>query len=498
MPSKVNLSQLTPAERKELIGLLSTFVWLPHPSNLPQQQAYFSPAFEILYGGAAGGGKSDLLLGLSRTKHHRSLLLRRTYPDLERSLIARSLEFFGNPNNYNGTKHRWGIDGRIIEFGHMERSGTPTQPGDETQYASAQYDFIGFDQLEQFPQFAYEFMISRARTTLARQRVQIISTANPIGEGIDWIITRWSAWLDKTHPHPAKPGELRWYKRNEAGLEQETDASDPDALSRTFIPAGLKDNPYLGDDYRRQLKLLPEPLRSALLDGDWEASITDDAYQVIPRAWVKAAQARWTPKPPPGTVLDALGVDVARGGADKTVIAPKYDNYIASLEKYPGLATPDGQSVVILIQKHHLEGVKVKIDVIGVGASTYDIGKERFQAIAVNFSNKSTATDVSGKLRFVNARAEFWWNLRDLLEPTSGVDVALPPDPELLGDLTAPHWIPQSNGIKIEDKEEIKRRLGRSPDSGDAVVIAFAKAKNPTAEEWITALKRRTETEQEL
>ncbi len=503
----------------------SDTTWRPHPNNSPQQAAYASPAFELLYGGAAGGGKSDLLLGLARTQHCSALLLRRTYTDLERSLIERSLQFYGSRDAYNASKHYWRIEGRRIEFGHMEHVGTPMSPGDEANYAGAPYDLIGFDQLEQFPQYAYEFMLSRARTTRRGQRVRIVSSANPVGEGVEWIIQRWGAWLDDKHPHPAQPGEIRYYKRDAAGREVETLADDPNAMSRTFIPAGLKDNPYLGDDYRRTLNLLPEPLRSALLNGNWQALIVDDAYQVVPRAWVKAAQARWKPDGRPtyrdeaGVVrqvpLSAMGIDVARGGDDKSVCAERYRNWIGELVKYPGTATKTGPQIIAKVIRrleeigeasaigqtiHYRDddltvdqvksGVPVLIDVIGVGASVYDTARTHgLNARAINWAEGSKRRDRSGKLGFINKRAEHWWTFREWLDPGNHVRAdgtalpdedkpVLPPDPELLADLCAPRWVMQSNGIKIESKEEIKKRLNRSPDCGDAVVIVNADESN--------------------
>lgn len=470
----MNLNKLTVAEREELDLLLTELVWFPHPDNHPQIEAYFSPAFETLYGGAAGGGKSDLILGLARTMHQRSLLLRREFPELERSLISRSLEFFGDKKYYNGGKHAWNIDGRRIEFGHMENIGTPQVPGDEGSYASAPYDLIAFDQLEQFPQYAYEFMLSRARSADTKQRVRVVSSANPVGENIIWIMNRWRAWLiDGT----AKAGEILYYKRDEQGNDIQTEASDPDAVSRTFIPAGLKDNPYLGDDYRKTLNSLPEPLRSALLNGDWQASLTDDAYQVIPRAWIRAAMARWTESPPDSEKDKPLivGGDIARGGDDKTVNAPRRGVWFDRLQKHSGRSTPDGQSVVALWSVLLAGGGTVNADVIGIGASAYDIARERgLQVRPINFSEGSHAVDKSGTLSFINKRAECYWRAREALDPTNGKDIALPPDSELEADLCTPRWIPQSNGIKIESKEDIKKRLGRSPDCADAVVLALA------------------------
>lgn len=491
---------MTPAERKELDGLIAMLpVWEPDERNRPQCAAFETEAFETLYGGAAGGGKSDLLLGMARTAHARSLLLRREFPDLERSLISRSMEFYGDKRDYNGSKHVWSTDGRRIEFGHMERVGTPQIPGDESQYASAPYDLIGIDQLEQFPRYAYEFMFSRARSANKNQRVQIVSSANPVGQNIEWIMQRWRAWLITSE---AKSGEIRWYKRDEAGNDVETTADDPDALSRTFIAAGLKDNPYLGDDYRRTLASLPIELRKALLDGDWSAMLTDDAYQVIPRAWVKAAMARWVEKWPDDSPL-VLGVDIARGGDDWSVIAPKRGRWFGRPVKKSGRETDTGAKIAKMVIEyleplHEMERVyqdgkpkeityndgnfvlpiiKSKVvanmDVIGVGASGYDTSRTHgINAKPINFGAGSDATDKSGTLFFFNERARDYWSLRELLDPESGISVMLPPDLELEADLCAARWSMQGNKIKIEPKEDIKKRIGRSPDEGDAVVLA--------------------------
>lgn len=461
-------------------ALTSPLVWQPHPSNRPQVSAYLSDAFETLYGGGAGGGKSDLGLGLARTLHERSILLRRQFPELERSLISRSLEFFGDRKYYNGSKHVWNIDSRRIEFGHMERIGTAQAPGDEQNYASAAFDLVFFDQLEQFTEYGYIFLFSRARSA-SRSRVRVLSSANPVGAGIEWIMRRWRAWLvDKT----AEPGELLWYKRDENDQDVLTSPDDPDALSRTYIPAGLSDNPYLGDGYRRQLMAIPEPLRSALLSGNWSAMLTDDAYQVIPRSWVKAAQARWTPEVPEDVKNERamIGCDVARGGEDQTVNAPRRGRYFYRLEKHPGRSTPDGDSVVGLLRILNIElgGARINIDVIGVGASAYDIGsQDRGDQVAlniapVNFAESSSAIDRSGTLKFINKRAECYWRLREALDPKDGDNLALPPDSELEADLCAARWEMQTNGIKIESKENIKKRLGRSPDCADAIALSLA------------------------
>src|SRR5262249_20949364 len=138
--------------------------------------------------------------------------------------------------------------------------------------------------------------------------------------------------------------------------------------------ARVTDNPDLmRTGYAAQLQALPEPLRSQLLEGDFRAGVQDDPWQVMPTAWVEAAMARWRPGPPAGVRLSAVGVDVARGGKDQTVLVKRYGEWF-DLKAYPGKRTPDGESVALLVQEaiRDNSSALVCIDALGVGSSPYD------------------------------------------------------------------------------------------------------------------------------
>jgi hypothetical protein len=211
-----------------------------------------------------------------------------------------------------------------------------------------------------------------------------------------------------------------------------------------------------------------------MLRGDFMAGGADDPWQVIPTEWVKAAQARWRSGKRPDSDPDALGVDPAAGGRDDTVIARRRVDWFDELVVQPGGATPDGATVAALVVANQKGGTPAYIDVIGIGLSAYDHLKgNNVNAVAVDSRAASTMQDRSGQLNFANKRAELWWRMREALEPDGNRQICLPPDPRLLADLAAPRWKLTPRGIQVELKEDTRKRLGRSPDRGDAVVLAM-------------------------
>lgn len=171
----------------------------------------------------------------------------------------------------------------------------------------------------------------------------------------------------------------------------------------------------------------------------------------------------------------AIGVDVSRGGRDNSILSERLENWFAALVAIPGKQTKDGSEVVQTLVDLGFAKRRIHIDVTGVGTSPVDIGKMiGMNIIPMVGSEKSHAKDKSGKLGFINLRAQWWWQFREALDPVLGDNIALPPDPGLTADLTAPRWSLSARGIQVELKEHIKDRLGRSPDKGDAVVMAHA------------------------
>jgi hypothetical protein len=212
--------------------------------------------------------------------------------------------------------------------------------------------------------------------------------------------------------------------------------------------------------------------------GEFYAS---DEDSVIPLAWAEAAVARWhawaeAGRPDTGAAFlpRTVGVDVASTGQDRTVLALRSGPVITELRRSvreDTMATT-GRTKAILDADSACTAV---VDVIGIGTGVVDRLREMgARVLAFNASRASRAVDSTREFHFVNRRSEAWWSMRTALDPSGDPDRCLPDDEMLLGDLSAPHWSVTSGGkIQVESKDEIRKRLGRSTDDGDAVVMAY-------------------------
>lgn len=220
-----------------------------------KQQAFIdSQAFETLFGGAAGGGKSygqliDGLLYALKYPKSKQIIFRSTFADLEKSLIRTSMDLYPlSIADYNSSKHTWKFkNGSIVDFGYIQYEK------DVYQYQSAEYDVIRFDELTHFTEFMYTYMISRCRGANPYPKC-IKSSTNPGGVGHNWVKER---FIDIGAPNVIHTCKL------ETG----------ETTTRIFIPSLVQDNKFMltyDRDYIKRLDALPEKERRALKYGDWD------------------------------------------------------------------------------------------------------------------------------------------------------------------------------------------------------------------------------------
>jgi hypothetical protein len=478
------LSALSQEDRDEIeksaLEATADMAWIPNPG--PQTAAFFTEADETFYGGQAGGGKTDLAVGLSLTEHTRSLILRRINKDAVK-IVARYEQVLGHRDGYNGQLQRWKLGPRQIDIAGCE------QETDKQRFKGDPHDLIVFDEGTDFLESQYRFIIGWNRSTNPGQRCRVLVTSNPptTSDGL-WVIRYWAPWLDPTHPNPAKPGELRWFTTI-GGVDTEVDGPGPHiipgekdpvvARSRTYLPASLADNPDLSrTNYASVLAGLPEELRRAYRDGDFSVGLKDADFQVIPTAWVLAAEQRWQANGGKGLSMTAMALDPAGGGRDSAEIAPRHGGWYAPLISAKGAETADGSATAATVVKHRRDRCPVVVDVGGGygGAVMLRLKDNDIEPSPFNGSNTVATKTKDKQLSFANKRAEAHWRFREALDPDQegGSDIALPPDPELRADLCAPTWKLTARGILIESKDDLRKRLGRSPGKGDAVVMCWS------------------------
>ena len=247
--TETELEQLSPS----MLEILKESKIIFHPNDGPQTDFLAASEKDVLYGGAAGGGKSYAMLvdplRYAHKKAHRALILRRSMPEL-REMIDKSRELY--PQAFPGAKFKeveklWNFpSGAQVHFGFLERDA------DVYRYQGQAYSWIGFDEITHLPtEFSWNYLASRLRTTDPEIQTYLRCTANPGGVG--------SHWVKKRYIEPQ---------------EHNKSFEGKDGLTRKFIPAKLSDNPYLDADgvYEQMLKSLPPTQRQQLLEGNWDVA----------------------------------------------------------------------------------------------------------------------------------------------------------------------------------------------------------------------------------
>ena len=235
-------------------------IWTPQPM---QAEFMARPEYEALYGGAAGGGKSDAIvieaLRQVHIPHYKALILRKTFPQLS-ELIDKTLNYYPRafPDaKYHASSHTWTFkSGAKIIFGAMQHTK------DRVKYQGQAYDFIAFDELTHFSYEEYSYLFSRNRPNGPGTRCYIRASANPGGVGHGWVKER---FITAAPPMTPITEIVKWREPNGREVQR--------AQKRIFVPSSVFDNPALLDNdpmYVQRLASLPEAERKALLYGDWD------------------------------------------------------------------------------------------------------------------------------------------------------------------------------------------------------------------------------------
>ena len=288
-------------------------VFEPNPG--PQTEFLAAPETDVLYGGAAGGGKSFAVLNdCLRNAHnpnHRVLILRKTLDELN-ELIAKSKQLYpmAFPGSvYKETKHTWTFpSGATLEFSYLDKDT------DVTKYQGQSYTYIAIDEITHYAtSYVWDYLRSRLRSTDPTITPYLRCTANPGGVG-GW-------WVKKMYIDPAAPGQAFWAVDPETGKTLLGRTGKP-TFARRFIPARLADNPYLMQDehYENMLYSLPEVERRRLLEGDWDvaegSAFTEFNREIhvcepfeLPRAWPRIRAADYGYASPSCVLWGAVDYD---------------------------------------------------------------------------------------------------------------------------------------------------------------------------------------------
>lgn len=276
LPTDEDIALMTPEEQHEVAELLYQFrreedeEWIPQPKQALATELA-SRATETLYGGAAGGGKSEWLLwyaGQQMVLHpfNRGGIFRRVFPSLERTLIPRSKQMYPRlGGRYNAVQHTWTFsNGSVLEMGSLQYVDSVLD------HQGTEYGFIGFEEVTEFEQYQIDYMIGRLRAPGPGIRPHMAATANPGGRGHRWAKRRWVKPKpdDYDGSQPPLPYEVWTPKPTK---------ENPEPGSRVFVPATLADNPILESrdpGYRSRLRTLAgsdKALLKAMEHGDWDA-----------------------------------------------------------------------------------------------------------------------------------------------------------------------------------------------------------------------------------
>lgn len=266
------------------------------PQKGPQERFLATRADIAIYGGAAGGGKTWALLYNQarnfRDPAHRGVIFRRVMPSITQlgGLLDESRKLyplFGAELRVAPNLEWRFPSGAVVQFRQVQYES------DVQAYKGAQFSQLDFDELTEFTEFQFFYLLSRLRSVGSKRRPCVRATTNP--EATSWVRKFIAWWIgDDGLPIPERAGVLRWMKREGDAIVWH-DEPVKGAMSVTFIPAKLEDNPALdlaNPEYRDTLEMLDSVERAKLIGGNWNATRIDGMFKchtIDERGWPMGA-----------------------------------------------------------------------------------------------------------------------------------------------------------------------------------------------------------------
>jgi len=499
---EILLEKLSPEERRALVLAYDKYVSGWEPQAGTQEMAYYSKAEVIGFGGAAGGGKTSLLCGLALAPWHKRCEIIRSEIIQTSAIRDEIISILLKKGSKDIKPNRHGditTKAQKISF-----TGLKDQRSADKAQGRA-YDFKAFDEVTGIPEHHVRWSMNWNRSSDPEVKVQTLMTFNPpMSKDGAWVLDYFKPWVDKKVPY----GEVLCVAVDEHGQDVFLDRKDPFVYyngervydfdpsdfketeivrpkTRTFILSKITDNKYLlNTNYLSGLQSISDQaIKSALLEADMYACIRDGANQLFKSEWIKAAFDRYDAiKDLDKRKLCQMGVDVARGGYDKTAICPRYEgNIFGEIKTFQGAETATGMQVADIVLKHRKDKAIICIDTIGIGSSPFDMLTQHYHLKAYQDVIPVTVSKASGALaynvmRIRNLRDELHHNLETLLNPDKGFNIAIKRDKDLLRELEAvERFVDDQKVYSVSSRGDMVEKLGRSPDKLTALLLSAMK-----------------------
>lgn len=489
-------------ELKEEARLLP--VWAPDSDV--QKAAVDSKADFKLFVGAVRSGKTNCALGIGMTRHRRMRICRHDAQAAAR-VVAELYRYTRDTESCNFGAREWALADPAMRLRQVYWGGLKDF-ADFKQLMGYATDFTLYDEMPHLPIELVRDSSAWVMTTEPGQVVEQIGTMNPETMELMYdYIEMFAPWMKPDYPREKKAefGEPRWFLRNPiTGIERECregetlEVEKPDgttevyhASSRTVFFFETKDNSYIvnREGYQGRLAAtLTKANYHRRMHGDLAYQEEQDPTKVIPSAWIERAQENWMEafhkygeegwRDPRFCWTDtpymcAMGFDVSDMGRDKNVLVMRWGSWF-SRPLFAPANLLEGDELADWALGHRRHNCPFYYDLIGVGAKMRSPLKEKIPERAVPLKNSWGTKELcmDREVGFRTLRSYYWWRFRQALNPDNIRQMAIPPGGNILQEAKTPHYKQVTGQIYVETKEEIFKRIRRSTDILDSILMS--------------------------